>query len=98
MRPHDDLAAAFDDALGQVERALAGGMATRDGGPARPQLERLRGEIEAQRHVAAAAGVPDPIWVRRTVRWVAGWAPETELSLLAALGRIARAGSRMPAD
>ena len=86
-----DLASAFDTALRQVARALSDGMCTADGTPARPQLEQLRTELEAQRAIALDAGIVDPLWVRETVRRVADWSPESELSLLAALGAIARA-------
>jgi hypothetical protein len=91
MHDPDDLAAAFDAALRQVERALGDDMRTLAGASARPELERLRAELHAQRGAAVAAGGADPEWVRRTVRDVVAWAPETELPLVAAIGAIARA-------
>jgi len=39
-------------------------------------------------------GGVDPEWFKKTVRDLIEWAPETELSLVAALGRIARAAPR----
>lgn len=87
------LVAAFDAALRQVERALADGLATQDGGPARPMLEHLRDDLSDRRTTAEAGGGVDAAWVRETVRAVASWTPDSELALLAALGGIARAGS-----
>ena len=89
-----DLAAAFDAALRQVERALGDDMHTPAGASARPELERLRDDLHAQRAAALEAGGVDPEWVRRTVRRVVEWTPETELVLVAALGAIARASLR----
>lgn len=86
------LADAFENAIRQVDRALAGEMRTATGEPARPMLERLRADLEAHRETARVTGTADPEWVRGVVRWVAEWTPETELTLIAALGRIARAG------
>ena len=58
------------------------------------ELERLRADLHAQRAAALEAGGVDPEWVRRTVRRVVEWTPETELALVAALGAIARASLR----
>lgn len=90
--PDDALAAAFDHALRQVDRALAGAdaMHTADGEPARPRLVQLRDALATERESARARGHVDPEWVRATVRDVAAWTPDSELSLLAALGGIAR--------
>lgn len=87
------IAAAFDRAVDQVDRALAAGMRTGAGEPAAPELARLRTALVAEREAAVARGGVDRDWVRDTVRAVAAWTPESELSLLAALGGIARAGS-----
>lgn len=91
------LAAAFDRAIRQVERAIAGDLRTASGEPAVPELEQLRDDLLSKREAALARGEVDAAWVRRTVRWVAGWTPEAELPLLAALGAIARAGRTPPA-
>lgn len=85
-----DLAAAFDAALRQVDRALRDDLRTPDGRSARPELERLRAELQAERAAALERGGADAAWVRRTVRWLVEWTPETELPLVAALGAIAR--------
>lgn len=87
------LAAAFDRAIAQVDRALAAGMRTADGEPATPELARLRAALATERALAVARGTVDRDWVRDTVRAVAAWTPDSELSLLAALGGIARAES-----
>ena len=84
----DALSAAFDHALRQVDGADA--MHTADGEPAGPRLARLRDAIVAERDAALSRGQVDPAWVRDTVRDVAAWTPESELTLLAALGGIAR--------
>jgi len=86
-----DLAAAFDAALRQVDTALASDLRTPAGDPARPQLERLRADLERERAAALARGSADPAWVRAVVRSVVSWTPDTEVSLIAALGQIARA-------
>ena len=88
------LTSAFDTALKQIDRALSADMRTRTGEPARPQLEQLRAELRAHRDRAAEAGDVDAAWVRDAVRSVVAWAPETELTLIAALGAIARANGR----
>jgi len=86
------LAAAFDHAIAQVDRALAAELRTGAGEPAAPELARLRALLVAERAAAVARGGVDREWVRETVRAVAAWTPDSELSLLAALGGIARAG------
>jgi hypothetical protein len=90
--PDNALATAFDHAIAQVERAIAGGEArTADGEPATPRLAELRAALVAERSAALRRGGVDPTWVRDTVRAVAAWTPDSELALLAALGGIARA-------
>lgn len=83
--------AAFAAALRQVERARRDGLATRDGTPAAERLDALHAALAAERDRVAGGGAVDAEWVRRTVREVAAWTPDTELGLLAALGGIARA-------
>jgi len=84
------LPTAFDDALRQVDRALAGGMRTASGAPAAPLLERLRADLVAEREASLERGGVDPAWIGATVRWVADWAPERDVTLFAALGALAR--------
>ena len=94
--PSATLPAAFDNALRQVDRALTDGMPTVAGEPAAPLLERLRGELVAQREASLARGGVDPAWIGATVRWVAEWAPERDVTLLAALGALARLRTDAP--
>ena len=91
------LDAAFDHAVRQVDRALAAGMRTLTGEPAAPRLERLRADLVTQREAARRLGSTDPDWVRDAIRRVADWAPETDVTLLAALGALARLRSDAPA-
>ena len=39
---------------------------------------------------ALERGTIDRDWVQKTVRWVVEWMPESDLTIIAALGRIAR--------
>jgi hypothetical protein len=85
-----DLESAFDEALRHVRRSLAGNMNTIDGASARPQLEKLEQELRVQRAAALERGAVNREWFEKTVRWVVEWLPDTELTLIAALGRIVR--------
>lgn len=93
MAKTHDLEVAFDEALRQVERSLAGGLETNDGDSARSQLEKLERELRRERDHALIRGHVDREWFTQTVRWVTEWVPETEITLIAALGRIARANT-----
>jgi hypothetical protein len=88
---NSELERAFDAALARVAQSAAAGMTTIDGAPARPLLEKLKEQLEAERPVAVERGAVDREWFQRTVRWMDEWVPETEITLIAALGRIARA-------
>ena len=94
MSPTSELQRAFDAALRRVAQARAAEMTTIDGSPARALLDRLEEELEAQRVRAIEKGAVDRDWFQRTVRWMDEWVPETEITLIAALGRIARVGPR----
>jgi hypothetical protein len=85
-----ELEVAFNAALTHVERSLAAGLKTMDGDSARLQLEQLERELRVQRDEALERGFVDRDWFQRTVRWVTEWVPETEITLIAALGRIVR--------
>jgi hypothetical protein len=87
------LQVAFDAAITQVERSLASGMTTMNGEPAGPQLQELAEELRIQRREAESRGAVDRDWFMRTVRWMDEWVPESEITLIAALGRIARVGA-----
>lgn len=67
------------------------GMRTIAGEPAAAHLEKLQQELTLERARALERGGLDREWFQKTVRDLIEWAPETELSLVAALGRIARA-------
>lgn len=54
------------------------------------QLGQLEFRLKAERAKALERGAVDPDWVRMTVRWVVEWVPESDLTIIAALGRIAR--------
>ena len=91
MKNPADLESAFDTALRHVQRSISSGMKTSAGGSARSQLEKLEREITAQRAKAIDRGTVDHEWLQNTVRWVVEWVPDTDLTLVAALGRIIRA-------
>ena len=77
---------AIDAALRAVDKALTREMRAADGASAAPRLERLRSDLVAMR----ARGAVDATELRAVIRDVAAWAPEDDVSLLSALGRIAR--------
>jgi hypothetical protein len=81
------LTAAIDAAVGAVDKALATEMQSADGEPAAPRLERLRKGLLAMRD----RGTVDPDQLRHMIRNVANWAPEDDVTLLSALGAVARA-------
>jgi len=89
-----ELEVAFAAALTHVERSLARGMKTMNGDSARPQLERLETELRLERDRARSRGAIDRDWFQQTVRWVTEWVPDTEITLIAALGQIVRAAPR----
>jgi hypothetical protein len=84
---------AFDAALGQVRRSLDRGLMARDGTSADAQLHKLERELELQRAHATRTGVVDRVWFQQTLRWIDEWLPETEIMLIAVLGRIARSAA-----
>ncbi len=65
------------------------------GEPAAPYLKKLEKELKLERAKALKRGAVDREWFQRTVRWLIEWAPETELAIIAAFGRIARAAPRL---
>jgi hypothetical protein len=50
----------------------------------------LADEQTVERTRAVERRAIDRVWVQRTIRWLVEWAPESDLTLIAALGRIAR--------
>jgi hypothetical protein len=85
-----ELEVAFNAALTHVEHSIAADLKTMDGESARPHLEKLKRELTVQRDEAVKRGSVDRAWFQRTVRWVTEWIPDTEITLIAALGRIVR--------
>jgi hypothetical protein len=53
-------------------------------------------KLGQDRDEALKRGSVDRDWFQQTVRWVTEWVPDTEITLIAALGRIARAVSPTP--
>ena len=84
-----DLANAIDAAVRAADAALANEMQALDGRPAEPHLERLRRDLLAMR-ARGAVGADE---LRAMIRDVASWAPEDDVSLLGALGVVARAAT-----
>ena len=88
--PAAAVAAAFDNAIRQVDRARREGMRTRGDADAASALDRLHADLVARRGDAVALGAVDAEWIGATVRAVAAWAPEHDLTLLGALGGLAK--------
>jgi len=91
-----ELKTAFDAAIAQTRKSLKAGMKTIADEPAAPYLKKLQEELTLERGRALERGGVDREWFQKTVRGLIEWAPETELSLVAALGRIARAAPTTP--
>ncbi|HEX8899284.1 MAG TPA: hypothetical protein VF751_11350, partial [Chthoniobacterales bacterium] len=73
------------------------GMICVDGSSAAENLDQLERELVAERERALRRGRVDKEWFQRTIRWLVQWVPEAELTLIAALGRIARVKPSEPA-
>ena len=91
-----ELETAFHAAIAQTRKSLRAGMKTIAGEPAAAHLQKLEQELTLERARVLERGGVDREWFQKTVRDLIEWAPETELSLVAALGRIARAASTAP--
>ncbi|HMG01157.1 MAG TPA: hypothetical protein VK560_07935 [Gemmatimonadaceae bacterium] len=91
-----ELKTAFDAAIAQTRKSLKAGMKTISGESAAAHLEKLQQDLTLERGRALKRGEVDWEWFQKTVRDLIEWAPETELSLVAALGRIARAAPAAP--
>lgn len=90
MTDKPQLDEAFDAAIDAVRNCRASAMTCADGSSAEGNLNRLEQELVEERRRALDRGAVDRNWVQKTVRWLVEWAPETDLSLIAALGGIAR--------
>ena len=89
-----ELESAFDAAITQARHCIKAGMTAIDGEAAAPHLRKLEEELKLERARALERGAVDREWFQKTLRWLVEWVPETELTLVAALGRIARAAPR----
>lgn len=92
-----ELESAFDAAITQARKCIKAGMTAVGGEAAGPYLRKLEQELKLERARALARGAADREWLQKTLRWLVEWVPETELTLVAALGRIARATPPSPA-
>lgn len=86
-----ELRNAFDAAIKATTKCRAAGMKCLDDSSAAENLQKLEEELVAERERALSRGSVDKEWFQKTVRWLVEWVPETELTLIAALGRVARA-------
>jgi hypothetical protein len=86
-----EMESAFDAAIGQARQCVQAGMVAVGGEAAAPYLQKLEQELKLERARSVERGAVDKEWFQKTVRWLVEWVPETELALIAALGRIARA-------
>jgi hypothetical protein len=91
MTDKPQLNEAFDAAIESVRNCRASEMACVDGSSPERNLNRLEQELVEERTRAMQRGSVDKDWFQKTVRWVVEWAPENDLTLIAALGGIARA-------
>jgi hypothetical protein len=85
-----ELESAFDAAIGQVGKCVRAQMRAVGGEAAEPYLAKLADDLKLERARAVERGSVDREWFQATVRWLVEWVPETELTLVAALGRIIR--------
>lgn len=90
MASNEDLETAFDAAIEQVQRAFSAGLTADDGRPISDKLGQLEFRLRTERAIAIERQTVDREWVQKTIRWVVDWVPESDLPILAALGRIAR--------
>jgi hypothetical protein len=93
---NSELESAFDAAIGQVASCIEARMPAIGGESAEPYLRKLEAELRTERTRALDRGSVDQEWFQTTVRWLVEWVPETELTLIAALGRIARTRPALP--
>ena len=91
-----ELESAFDAAIAQTRKSMKAGMKAVGGEPAGPYLKKLDEELKLERARAIKRGAVDREWFQSTVRGLIEWMPETELAIIAALGRIARAAPSGP--
>ena len=90
MAKEAELISAFDAAIEEVKRSRDNGMTTLAGASASPELDQLVTELRAEKARAAERGRVDREWFQKTLKWVVSWLPESDLKVIAALGRIVR--------
>ena len=90
MTSSNEIEAVFDAAIDQVQRIVV----TPEGRSVIEQLGQLELRLRAERKKAVEQGTVSADWVQRTIRWVVEWMPESDLTVIAALGRIARLAPR----
>ena len=95
MASAKEIEAAFDAAIDQVQRIAATGLKTPEGRVVVEQLGQLEFRLRTERAKAVEQSTVSAEWVQRTIRWVVEWMPESELTVIAALGRIARLAPRI---
>ncbi|HZF72700.1 MAG TPA: hypothetical protein VEZ51_04675 [Gemmatimonadaceae bacterium] len=94
MVSRSELEFAFDAAIAEVQKSIKVGMTTIGGESATAYLQQLDDELKAERRRAVERGLVDREWFQTTIRGLVEWVPETELSLIAALGRIVRSAPK----
>ena len=94
MSSTNEIAAVFDAAISQVQRIAAAGLVTPEGRSVVEQLGQLEFRLRTEQSKAVEQGIVSAEWVQRTIRWVVEWMPESDLTVIAALGRIARLAPR----
>ena len=95
MASTKEIETAFNAAIDQVQRIAATGLKTPEGRPVVEQLGQLEFRLRNERAKAIEQDAVSAEWVQRTIRWVVEWMPESELTVIAALGRIARLAPRV---
>jgi hypothetical protein len=90
MASNQDIESAFDAAIEQVQSAISGGLTDDEGRALTEKLGQLEFRLRTERANAIGRQTVDREWAQKTIRWVVDWAPESDLTILAALGRIAR--------
>ena len=86
-----ELDEAFQRAIEVARNCRSAGMTCVDGSSAVANLDRLEQDLVKERSRARDRGSVDKDWFQKTLRWLVEWIPETDTTLIAALGRIARA-------
>ena len=94
MVSRSELEFAFDAAIAEVQKSIKVGMTTIGGESATAYLQQLDDELKAERRRAVERGLVGREWFRKTIGRLVEWLPETEISLIPALGRIVRSAPK----